>query len=223
MLSTLLKIGYCEETLADKSKITIVYFVEDIAHEGIIKALVEKVAREKSIDVKNLTHDFRSSRGGSKFIKAFESFLEDVEKAGFSDADFLVVVKDGNCKGYTECIKRLQKKIKEGHPLRDRVVYAVPNPHIERWYVMDQRAFKKGVGLGKAPNLPPYKCEKDYYKRVIRQALESANIKSLLGGVEFAERIVDEVQDLELLFRDAPDLGRFVDELRRMFVSLKLV
>ncbi|MFQ5823667.1 MAG: hypothetical protein ACE5JB_06390 [bacterium] len=53
-----------------------------------------------------------------------------------------------------EKVRKLEESIKLTHPLRNRVVYAVPDPHIERWYIMDQRAFKNGIGSNWAPDLP---------------------------------------------------------------------
>ncbi len=200
-------------------KIRVLHFLEDIAQEGFITALVKRVASDESIASGCIDHDIRSARGGSKVTTEFRRFLKDTERSTVAETDFLVVAVDGNCQGYEERVKRLKKCIKGNHPFNGKVVYAVPDPHIERWYLIDQRALKTGVGLDKAPALPKYKCEKDYYKQLLRQALRDANINSLLGGVEYAERIVENIQRLESLSQGDAGFGVFVRDLKRMLRS----
>lgn len=198
-------------------KIRILYFLEDRAQEGFIKALVERVAGEQSIAAGSLIHDIRSARGGSRIIQEFRDFIKDTKTVGASDIDFLVVAVDGDCKGYRERIKQLEKHIKQDHPFREKVVYAVPDPHIERWYLIDQRALKAGMELDKTPSLPGYKCKRAYYKQVLNQALKESNVSSLLGGAEYAERIVDNIEKLESLAQQNAGFGVFIEDLRHMF------
>ncbi|MCK4818345.1 DUF4276 family protein [bacterium] len=201
-------------------KIRILYFLEDRAQEGFIKALVKRVASEESIAKDSLIHDVRSARGGSRIVTEFENFIRDTERVRATDIDFLVVAIDGNCKGHRERVEQLEKKIKSDHPFKERVVYAVPDPHIERWYLMDQRAFKVGVGLDRAPNLPSYKCRRDYYKQVLNQALKESNVNSLLGGAEYAERIVDSIINLRSLGQQNTGFQDFVEDLKRMLRNI---
>ena len=191
----------------------ILYFLEDRAQEGFIKALVERVATDEHVA---LHHEIRSARHGSpRAIDEYKQFLKDA--AGFRtfEADVLVVAIDGNCKGYREMVKQLGGYLKPNHPLSQKVVYAVPDPHIERWYLMDQKAFKKGVGLDRAPDLPSYKCEKDHYKQIVNQSLKESQVGSLLGGAEYAERIIEHIENLDALAAQDPGFGSFVEALRR--------
>jgi len=112
----------------------------------------------------------------------------------------------------------LDNYIKENHPLRDKVVYAVPDPHIERWYLIDQRALKEGIGLDKAPSSLSYECKKgkSHYKQILRQALKDSNISSLLGGPEYAEKIVDNIENLDSLGRQNAGFQSFLEDLRSM-------
>lgn len=201
-------------------KIRILYFLEDRAQEGFVKALVERIAEEESIPVSSLVHNVRSARGGYRIIREFRNFLRDTVRVGTAEADLLIVAIDGNCKGYNERVTQLKKYIKATHPFKDKVVYAVPDPHIERWYIIDQRAFKNGVGLDKAPDLPVYKCKKDYYKQVLYQALKTSDVHPLLGGVEYAERIVKNIENLETLGRQNAGFQTFVEDLKRMFKDI---
>jgi hypothetical protein len=206
-------------TLEDKIKI--IYFLEDRAQDGFIKAIVERIAKEESIPTSSLITDIRSSkRGGSRCVKEFKVFIKDSEKTGTENVDFLVVAIDGNRKGYRDRIRELEKHIKPDHPFKNRVIYAVPDPHIERWYITDQRAFKDGVKIDKAPDLPPYKPKKDYYKQVINRALKDSGVDSSLGGAEYAERIVEKI-DLDLLGKQNAGFQTFIEDLRRAFRQMR--
>lgn len=214
-MNTLLKIEFCAEILGDK--MVILYFLEDRAQEGFIKALVERVAKEEGIALQNLNHQIRSTRGGYRVIAAFRKFIKDTIKTLSPEVDFLIVAIDGNCKGHKDRVRELEKFVKPSHPLKNKIIYAVPDPHIERWYIMDQRAFKEGVGLNKGPDLPPYKCKKEHYKQVINRALRESEVSSLLGGVEYAERIVENISDLDSLGKQNAGFQNFVGDLRRAF------
>lgn len=198
-------------------KIRILYFLEDRAQEGFIKALVNRVASEESIATNSLIHDVRSARGGSRIVTEFKNFIRDTRKVKTIDIDFLVVAIDGNCKGHRERVEQLEKKIKSDHPFKERVVYAVPDPHIERWYLLDQRALKVGIGLDRVPSLPSYKCRRAHYKQVLNQALKESNVNSLLGGAEYAERIIDNIRNLRSLAQQNTGFQVFVEDLIRMF------
>lgn len=211
----LLKTEFSEGILV--GKIRILYFLEDRAQDGLIKALIERIAKEESIPVDDLIHDIRSARHGSRVFIEFKNFLRDISKSNFFTDVLLVVAIDGNCKGYYDRIKQLEKMIKPDHPLRNKVIYAVPDPHIERWYMMDQKAFKAGVGLKKAPDLAPYKCKKDYYKQLLHQALKESNISSLLGGAEYGERIVNQIEEMEKFSRVDTGCQVFVQSLKIFF------
>lgn len=206
------------EILVDK--IQIVYFVEDRAQEGFIRALVDRVAREESFLPDHLHHDVRSARGGSKVVAEFKEFAIDWERGGQVMPDLVVVAIDGNCMGHSEKVRELLASVRETNPLRDRLAFAVPDPHIERWYLLDQRAFRAGVG-GDPPELPDYKCQKDYYKGLLTKALRDSGIPSLLGGAEFGEGIVHNM-DFTLIAGRNAGFARFLDDLRGLLKRLRL-
>lgn len=207
----------------------ILYFFEDRAQEGFIKALVERIAQEVSIPLSSLVHDVRSAQHGSRVITEFKRFAKDTMGANPSDVDLLIVAIDGNCRGYRERVEELKKLldrhpkskrlIKPGHPFRDKVIYAVPDPHIERWYLMDQRAFKLGVGIDKSPELPSYKCKRDHYKQLLAKTLKESNTGSLLTGAEYAERIVENIESLDSLAKQNAGFERFIEDLRMFFLA----
>lgn len=204
-------------------KIQIAYFVEDRAQERFIRALVEKVAWAESIPSSRLQHDVRSARGGSRVVGEFEDFAADWEHGDQAVPHLVVVAVDGNCKRRSARVKELLTRVKDTNPLRDRIAFAVPEPYIERWYLLDPRAFKEGTGATRSPTLPPTprKCKKGgHYKALLSKALRDGGVSSLLGGPEFAERIVENI-DLDMLARQNAGFAEFLKGLRSLFKRLR--
>ncbi len=196
----------------------IAYFLEDRAQEDFMKALVEKVADARGYH-NPIDHIVESSRGGSKAIEDCIEFLRDCERARQIEADFLVVAIDGNCRGHSEKRREIEEYVNQENPFKDRIVCAIPDPHIERWYLYDQRAFRLATNAT-PPETPPYKCEKNYYKKILREALRDGGVRVLAGGTELAADIVQSIQDINRVARQYDDLRDFVDELNRQLARL---
>jgi endonuclease YncB( thermonuclease family) len=57
--------------------------------------------------------------------------------------------------------------------------------------MLDGAAFKRVLGTGcQAPN---QKCERDRYKRLLAEAVRGAGVVPVLGGIEYAEDLVAEM------------------------------
>lgn len=94
------------------------------------------------------------------------------------------------------------------------LVHAVPDPHVERWLLLDGAAFKAVVGHGcKAPD---QKCDRGRYKQRLVEAVRDAGVTPILGGLEYAEDIVRRM-NMDRAARTDRSLARFVDELRTIF------
>jgi hypothetical protein len=149
------------------------------------------MAAEKGLEHGAWKDDVRAARGG-KSIGAFKQILQDTGAFGENfPFDLLIVASDGNCKGYVE--KRQQLSGYAERSVRhflDRVVFAIPDPHIERWYMDDPQGFNRALGFGALPVLPSYKCEKGLYKNVMQQAVTSPDVYVQFGGYEYGEEIV---------------------------------
>ena len=126
--------------------------------------------------------------------------------------DLLIVATDANCEGLNERTKQL--------PLDDShvtpYVVAIPDPHIERWLLLDGAAFKHVFGRG--CDAPDQKCDRDRYKRTLLQAIRAAGVTPSLGGIEFAQDIV-QAMNIDSAMRADKSLGRFLDQLRRVFTG----
>lgn len=199
-------------------KITVGYFLEDIAHERFIKALVERIAADRGLQSGDLIHDVRNATRGSVALREFRRFLRDCVRRREDAFDLIVVAMDGNCTGYVEKREQLLA-LKEQAGYGGRVVCAIPNPHIERWYMADAESCRQALRAANPPQCPAYKCEKRRYKRALVEAIRSTGVESLLGGAEFGAEIA-QAMDLYRAGQVDNALGHFMDDLRDAFSVL---
>ena len=182
----------------------IVLFVEDYAHQQVIGALVQRIAEECTIDVHL---DWRSAVGGhGKVIAELRNYVRDLEQIGSSRPDLIIVATDSNCKGVNKRrreIGRLTTQIP--------VVLAIPDPHIERWLLLDGAAFRTVFGRG--CQAPDRKCIRELYKRRLIEEIRASGRTPILGGIEYAEDIVQQM-NIDRAARADDSLRRFIEALR---------
>ena len=184
-------------------------FVEDRAHEELLKPLLVRVASETavSVDVR-----VRSARGGhAKAIQEFVGYQRLLEKGAFvgEPPDLIVVGIDGNCSTFAK--KRAEIMDARNASRSARLVAACPDPHVERWYMADPDSFFDVVGH--RPSVGARKCERDHYKRLLTEAVRRGGYPPTLGGVEFAADLVA-AMDLYRAGRSDHSLKAFLDDLR---------
>ncbi len=188
----------------------IVLFAEDFAHEAVLTALIRRVAALQGIIIGQ--PEVRSARGGrGKVLSELEQYLRDVLRGRQRVPDLLVVGTDSNCKGF------LERKIEIDAVTAKfdlPVICAIPDPHIERWLLLDSAAFK--AVLGKGCDAPDRKCERDRYKRLLIKSIRDAGLTPLLGGLEHAEDIINEM-DLPRVGNLDDSFGRFLTTIRYKF------
>lgn len=184
-------------------------FVEDFAHRQVIGPLVARVADELGTAV---SIEWRNARRGhGQVVQELKLYLRDLTRQG-GLPDFVLIGTDANCKGYNGRRGQL--------PLDDcpvPAVVAIPDPHIERWLLLDGAACKAALGQG--CQAPDHKCARDRYKQTLIRTVLDAGITPSLGGIEFAEDIVQAI-DLERAARADASLKHFLDELRAALRSL---
>ncbi len=190
--------------------ISIIYFLEDRMQESFIISLVNRIAGEYKLTISNEV--FSASGGSGAVLNQLKKFVKTLEPASF---DLLVVSIDGNCKGTFEKERQIMKNIPEN--LKDKTICCIPDPHIERWYLLDLHALKKAIEYPVRISPPPQqKCKKDYYKNILGEALKP--VGTLLGGAEYAEKVVENL-DLQLVKNKDKGFQRFLDELTRQFIE----
>lgn len=181
-------------------------FGEDNAHQEVVGALVQRLADDYGLTVRL---GWRSAtRGRGRVVQELRQYLQDLAQMG-GHPDLIVVATDANCVG-------LQQRVREIDASTDvsPVVLAVPDPHIERWLLLDGGAFKSVLGKGCAA--PDRKCDRGRYKHQLFEAVRATGVVPQLGGIEYAKDIVQHM-DLERAARTDPSIGRFLDDLRRVF------
>ncbi len=183
-------------------------FCEDRGHEQFARALIGRLAQEARVPI---TLQVRSARGGHGRalgeFRAWQAAFVGGLKVG--TPELLVLVIDGNCQGWNIARQGLASGIDGA--VFPRSVVGCPDPHVERWCLADPLAFKAVVGID-APR-DPDKCERELYKRLLREAMEKAGQPILTDVMEFAQDIVEQA-DLYAAGAAQPSLGSFIGDLR---------
>ncbi len=180
--------------MADEIKIG--YFLEDVAHRAFITAFVKRLLKHKYGDDLQVEGDIFCESGGSKEINSFRAFLKEWKKDSDISLPYhsLVIGHDCNCKGKETIKKKFSKPAsKAGYP-EDRIIYALPDPYIERWYLADPRAFLETIEGNEPPGEIPYvhkKGKQTFYKDKMQETLWKNGIGSSLAGAELGDRIAE--------------------------------
>jgi hypothetical protein len=187
----------------------IILFVEDFGHQEVITSLVTCVAHDQGVDVSIRPYSVRGGHG--RAISDLAQFVRDVKASEESWPDLLVVAIDANCRGYRTCRREVESHLAE---MPIKVVLAIPDPHIERWLLLDSSAFKSVWGRG--CTAPDYKCDRSRYKGFLAQAVREAGLMPLIGGLEHARDIVQAMDRKRMIGADK-SLGRFLQDLQQVF------
>jgi hypothetical protein len=194
----------------------ITLFCEDSFHEKFIGALLRRFGKDYGVSV---TPRFLSAQGGlPRMHSEFKSFLRDLSRQRQQLPDSIIVVVDANCRGYTGRKDVMDGVLTPYAQFQHLVSYAIPDPHIERWMLVDPRAFQDVFGRG--CTLPAIKCAKDEYKKLLRKEIRESGIEAPLGGEEYAEDIVTAMNLGQVEGRE-PSFGLFLKTLKGHFNTWK--
>ncbi len=192
------------------AKYKIVFFLEDTAQEAFIRAMVERLIRDESKNINDYDLQVLSARGGGS-IRAYKDFLKHAKRRNYQDADCLIVGSDGNCNGFT---KRKQQLTKASNNLtHPTIITAVPDPHIERWYILDSQALARAAGVTVQVVSPTVKCDKNHYKNLLKKVFTDQNIVPPLGGAEYGELVANEMDIYNAGVTDH-SLKDFIDQVK---------
>lgn len=186
----------------------ITLFAEDAAHERIVGAFLRRLAKCIGIEINVRT--LNATGGHGRVLAALGRFVRDVERRQIAMPDMIVVGIDANCFGFNTRKTQIEKQFAD---FSIPAAYAIPDPHVERWLLVDAAAFKAQFGVGCAA--PTQKCKRDLYKNLLREAIKKVGVTPLLGGIEYADDIIGHID----LTRRQPDpsLEKFLDPARRRF------
>lgn len=185
---------------------SVAVFVEDLAHEQVLRTLVHRLAAEVGQDIALVWRNTRNGHGA--VVRELKQFLRDLQRGKGSFPDLIIVATDGNCLGF---VARRNEITSLTDRIPARVICAIPDPHIERWLMVDSAAFKSVLGVG--CDAPDQKCDRDRYKRLLVQEIRKSGVFPSLGGIEYAEAIVSAL-DIDRAALADPSLGRFISDVR---------
>ena len=191
----------------------VLLFCEDTGHAQVIRGLFERLADEYEVEV---SCEIRTAQGGhGKMLHELKQFVRGFARKPESLPDLLLIARDANCQGYGDCKLHITKALGD---FACPWVAAIPDPHVERWLLLDASAFKSV--LGKGCSAPDQKCERERYKNLLIKAISDAGVKPFLGGIEYATDIVN-AMDLARLERIDASLGHLLKDLRNRFNEWK--
>lgn len=182
-------------------------FAEDIAHERFIVALVKRVGREerKLIGIRDII-----ARGGRpRVFDELKLFQKHLYLGRKSIPDLVICGIDANCASYAKTKSEITSTLTP--EILDVTAIACPDPHIERWFFADLSAFSSVIGP--CDGVPEDKCDRRFYKNLLKQRIRDAGHILTLDGIEFSEEIVEQI-DWYTAGRKEPSLKYFVEELR---------
>jgi hypothetical protein len=151
---------------------------EDSFHEKFVGALFRRFEQEYS--VRAVLRPFSSRGGIAQMHGELKYFLRDLERDRQRLPDGVVVVVDANCKGYNQRKALMDRVVAHRPQFKQLVSYAIPDPHIERWMLVDPRGVQTVFHRG--CTLPALKCQKDEYKRILRAEIRESGVEPVLRG-----------------------------------------
>ena len=170
-------------------KYRIACFLEDAAQDSLIPALFSRILRERKLPEEQYHIYTLYNRGGAS-LRAYTDYLLETKRDPSKKVDLLIVGSDANCKGVTKRREWITSQT-YGLDLAPDIIPAVPDPHIERWYLLDLPALSKVSGVELSGGLPTLKCNKDVYKNLLKEVFLSSGIEPPLGGAEYGKLLAD--------------------------------
>ena len=118
--------------------------------------------------------------------------------------DLVVVVRDTDCAGVRTIQSRYSRLVKDAGYLGD-VVIGAPEPHIECWYLADPSALQRVLSAPTQAPVPDSRCGTGRFKEMLARTVTDAKVDPLLGGIEYAEDIVADMD----IYRAAANVPSF--------------
>ena len=181
-------------------------FAEDEGHRGLITGVIRRVATDLRVDVDLIE---RTAMGGkAQVLRSLRDYVRDLVHGREPFIEILVVALDSDC----DAAGKRRDALRAADGFAGKIVLAIPEPHVERWFLLDPQAPARALGEGGAAALPDMKCEPNRYKQALRAAFAGMGVDPPAGGVLYGEEIAD-TMNLELACRHA-DFSAFLGDLR---------
>ena len=184
-------------------------FVEDQVHELFILTLTQRLADRHHVKINLTFYNVRGGRG--KVMRALKKYQQDLQSNREDLPDLIIVGTDSNCKGLSERETEISQVTSD---LGDLIITMIPEPHIERWLLLDSEAFK--TVFGKGCPVPDQKCERDRYKNMLLNAIYQATMTPPIDSIERVAELVY-AMNFQRMERSDRSVRRFLTALQRRF------
>jgi hypothetical protein len=183
---------------------------EDEATERIIDALVKREAECLKLFARQR---LALCWGGSKVENRIAEWEAFVRRNGY--ASLTIFALDGNGRGTIEARARLEALLPVLRP--PHCILAIPDPHIERWLLLDGHALHRVLA---APPVPaPPGMGRDFYKNRLADLAQACLSTHETDGTEYAPDIAA-VMDFAAAEAADPSLRHFLTDLRAALKQL---
>lgn len=141
-------------------------FVEDRAHRLVIGALLRRLAEEHRVGISLVWR--QAYRGHGRMKHELNDYLRALRQQREPLPDLIVAATDANCKGLNARTRELSNLDARTPP----TILAIPDPHVERWLLLDGAAFQAVFSRG--CRAPDWKCDRGRYKQRLVEAIQGA-------------------------------------------------
>lgn len=172
----------------------------------VVPVLLRRVAADLGVAVD--LHVESSSGGKPVVFRTLRRAAREASRGGSGPGGLVVAVVDANCQGYREARRQVEEA---AGILQDRLVCAIPDPHVERWLLLDSEAFARILGRG--CRAPDQKCDKDRYFGLLIREIHAAGVVPVQAGLEYAEAILTAMNLTRAEGQD-PSLRNFLRDLK---------
>jgi hypothetical protein len=197
---------------------SVVLYCEDSGHEQFARAVLTRISHELGLRIAVRTSSGRGGHGRAMTeFKGWQRTIAGGGGFGFDIPDLLILMIDANCKGWATVRRELEDAI-DGR-IFPRCAIACPDPHVERWCLADPEAVQEVLGVA-APS-DPGKCDRRFYKNLLRQTILDAGQPILTTEMEYAPDLVN-AMDLFRAGRNQASLKHFLDEVKSALQSFQV-
>lgn len=200
--------------MADKA-IKAYLIVEDTAQENVARALFRRLSREEGVRI-SISKSIKGGYGG--VLTEIKGFQRALHKGAIpaGSPDLLLVLGDSNCHNFQERKREIISIIDNN--IFPFTVVGCPDPHIEKWLLIDQHALS--IVFGVSSNISLDKCKRDYYKNELKRIIRLACWPMTQEGIEYSQDIIEKIDFIRAEKNDH-SFKVFLSDLRSILRHLK--
>lgn len=200
--------------MANKA-IKVYLIVEDTAQESVARALFRRLSCEEGVRI-SISKSIKGGYGG--VLTEIKGFQRALQKGAIpaGSPDLLLVLGDSNCHNFQERKREIINIIDNN--IFPFTVVGCPDPHIEKWLLIDQHALS--IVFGVSSNISFDKCKRDYYKNELTRIIRLAGWPMTQEGIEYSQDIIEKIDFIRAEKNDH-SFKAFLSDLRSIIKHFK--